>query len=98
MDRVEFACSIHNLTSDDIMYRFDELMTLYNVLDHRTGYTITNTSTDITSFSIDFVDCKSADAFNKVIENTTFPIYNHVFLIQTKLIRNMLHVELIKQK
>lgn len=87
MDRIEFAKTINNLTYIDIIHHFEELMILYNLIGNCTSIntitTASDDSTKVTTYSISFTDSSSAEAFNNILNNIEYPIYNEIFMVST---------------
>lgn len=94
MDRIEFSQSIDNVTTDDIISRFEEIMALYNIMHTYRIIKISKTQEDIASFSIQF-DQDDVSKISTTLNNLSIIIYNTLLKIKCNIINdNLMYISL----
>ena len=92
-----FMRSIENVTSDDIINEFENIMTLYSLCNGVCGYDnifISKTSSELASFNIKFETEEQATKLHEECNGLPMTIYDISYHITTELHQNIVHITL----
>lgn len=93
MDRIEFSNSIDNISSEDIIKSFDNIMTLYNIVGSYDNIKISKKPGELASFNITFEDEESVKNIIAICDGMKIDIYNHSVTIKCEHEKsNFLHI------
>lgn len=90
-----FMHSIENITSDDIINKFEDLMTLYSLYNGVCGYDnvyISRTSSELASFNIKFETEEQASKLHEECNGLPMTIYDISYHITTEQHQNTVHI------
>lgn len=100
MNRIEFSHSINNITENDIIDKFEEIMTLYDITHTYEIISISMTNNDfndIASFKIQFIDKDDISTMIEMINGISLTMYGTVLKLESFLVDDITVLVTIKR-